>query len=83
MGAVNTRFGLATRVAVKDAQNLRYYDISPDGILITGAYATLSDEPEVINEVVSVEHKLPEDDIFSEESLSRVVTPPAFLKSSS
>lgn len=82
VGAVKTNFGPATRVAVKDAQNLRYYDISEDGILIAGAYATLSDEPEVINVPVAVERKLPEEDIFSEASLARIVTPAAFRKSS-
>lgn len=82
IGPVSTKFGPATRVVVRDEQNLRYYDISADGILVNGAYATLADAPEVINQAVAVERKLPEEDIFSEESLARVVTPAAFSKPS-
>ena len=78
VGTVETKFGPATRVAIKDAQNLRLYDVSTDGILVNAAYATLDDRPEVLNAPIGVKRKLPEVDIFSEQSLSRIVTPAAF-----
>ncbi|MCY7281818.1 MAG: hypothetical protein LH610_13185 [Sphingomonas bacterium] len=83
LGKVVTTFGPARRVALRDAHNLRLYDIAPDGILLTAAYATLDDKSELLGVPVAVQRSLPEEDIFTVESLTKIVTPAAFQRAPS
>lgn len=78
LGAVETPFGPATRISVTDSDNVRAYDVSPEGILIASTYETHDGKPEVVAHPMAIERQLPEDDIFTESSLHRIVTPSRF-----
>lgn len=73
VGEVETRFGKAQRISVTDAQTVREYDVSQDGILLKTAYrenrpggATI-----IVAEVVKLERDVPNRAMFDKASLAR------------
>ena len=80
LGEVQTMAGKADRVRVVDAQNVRTYDVTSDGILVGSTYADATpDEPlRLVLKAAGVLRSVPSDDIFTEESLERSAVPPEY-----
>jgi hypothetical protein len=79
---VKTRFGDADRIRLVDAGNVRHYDVSDQGVLINSTIASnTSDEALLLAmETVALSGKLPESDMFSQESLKRSVVPEEYRR---
>jgi hypothetical protein len=75
LGAGPSRFGPVDRLHIADEADERFYVVDPDGILV-GAEIYGVTEPWCLRmEALAVERRLPEGDIFSEQSLDRSVVP--------
>jgi hypothetical protein len=81
-GKVATRFGPAERVRLVDSENIRRYDISPEGILLSSVYTRNGPgEPVlIVSQAVALEAALPAEAIFDRASLSRSVVPDRFKR---
>lgn len=82
VGHVVDRAGQADRVEVTDADNIRTYDVTSEGILIRTIYALNTPEkPTVLDvETVALARTLPRQSIFNAGSLSESVVPDAYKK---
>ena len=80
LGRVRTRFGGADRVRVTDAENIRTYDISDQGIILRTLFDTNDARHlRVLDvETVAVSHRLPGAGMFDEASLKKSFVPDAF-----
>jgi hypothetical protein len=76
------RAGQADRVEVTDAENIRTYDVTSDGILIRTIFALNTPERPVVLDVETeaVLRTLPRQDMFDAASLSQSVVPEAYKK---
>jgi len=74
---VKTRFGNADRVRLVDAENVRHYDVSDQGVLVGATIASRerSDELLLNMETIAVLDTLPAGDLFDRESLERSFVP--------
>ena len=82
IGHVVDRAGRAERVEVTDAQRIRTYDVTRDGILIRTIYALNTPEKPVVLDVetAALVRALPRQSIFDADSLSESVVPGAYKK---
>jgi hypothetical protein len=71
LGRVETDFGVADRVRVSDAENVRTYDISEAGIILRTSFETNDARHlAVLNmKAINVTHSLPSPDMFDTASL--------------
>lgn len=77
LGRIKTRFGDADRVRVADAELVRTYDISDDGIILRTIFETNDNRHLTVLDVetVAISRTLPRSDIFNEASLKNSVVP--------
>lgn len=82
IGHVVDRAGEADRVEVTDAQRIRTYDVTSDGILIRTIYALNTPNKPVVLEVetAALVRTLPPRNIFDVASLTESVVPDAYRK---
>jgi hypothetical protein len=82
MGHVADPAGEAERVEVVDADNIRTYDVTSDGVLIRTIYALNSPTKPIVLDVESaaVLRSLPQEGIFEPASLSSSVVPDQYKK---
>jgi len=82
VGRVVDRVGEADRVEVTDADNIRTYDVTRDGILIRTVFALNTPEKPIVldEETVAVLRELPRQNMFDATSLSQSVVPDAYKK---
>lgn len=82
IGRVVDRLGPADRVEVTDAQRIRTYDVTSDGILIRTIYALNTPEKPIVLDVetAALVRKLPRQNIFDPSSLAQSVVPDAYKK---
>ena len=82
LGHVVDRAGPADRVEVTDADNIRTYDVTSDGILIRTIYALNTPEKRTVLDVetAALLRTLPRQGIFDAASLSQSVVPEAYKK---
>jgi hypothetical protein len=73
LGTVQTHFGKAQRVRITDANHVREYDVSKDGVLLRTTYR--ENRPGgallVLSEVVKFERSVPDKTMFDKASLSK------------
>jgi hypothetical protein len=71
LGRVATPYGKADRVRITDADNIRTYEVSDEGILVHAVYQDSSVGSPVVldSKTAALERKLPASDMFSEASL--------------
>jgi hypothetical protein len=79
-GLVQTPFGVADRVRLADKNDIRTYDISPDGVILRTTYAQNSPDAPIglSSEATGVFSELPVPDIFDKASLARSYVPDRF-----
>lgn len=77
LGEVKTKFGKAQRISVTDAQTVREYDVSPEGILLKSIYREnrVGGAILIVSEVVRLERQVPDQAMFVQTSLSRRYLP--------
>jgi hypothetical protein len=77
LGRVTTPYGKADRVRVIDADDIRTYDVTDDGVLVQAAYQNNSGKRPIVlvSEAAGLEHTLPSGDMFSEASLRSSFVP--------
>jgi hypothetical protein len=82
VGHVVDRAGEADRVEVTDAENVRTYDVTRDGILIRTMYALNTPERPVVLDVETeaISRTLPRQDMFDAASLMQSVVPDEYKK---
>ena len=80
IGPVEGPSGPADRVEVNDRDYVRTYDVTREGILVRGIYASneAPSTPTLESWTVALDRNLPSEDMFSEESLTRSFVPPKF-----
>lgn len=73
VGRVSTRFGDGDRVRIEDADNMREYDVSADGVLLGTTYSEAHGEKRVLLRVTPtvLEREIPDPSMFDSQSLSR------------
>jgi hypothetical protein len=81
VGTVDGDLGTADRVELIDADNVRTYDITRDGIIVRTIYAgrAAPDVPLLEGWSVALEREVPSDEMFNEQSLSRSFVPAKFM----
>ena len=72
---VKSRFGPVDRIRVTDDKNIRTYDVTDDGALVGGMIADLDGTVRLEGIAAGLLSTLPEEDMFSKESLQRSVVP--------
>lgn len=79
LGPVSTPFGPAERVRIIDAQHVREYDVSPEGILLGTTYVQHAPGGQQLISVRAfrVERRLPDSAMFDPASLGRSFVPEA------
>jgi hypothetical protein len=79
-GIVHTKFGDADHVRVVDADNIRDYDVTKEGLIVGSVYAANQPGEAILlrAEAVAVLHDLPERDMFDRHSLGRSYVPERF-----
>lgn len=80
-GKRETRFGPATHLVVVDADNIRTYDVDPNGVLLGATISDRDGRLRLVGRAVSFTADVPPD-IFSVESLGKSAVPERFRKSS-
>lgn len=80
LGRVTSRFGDADRVRLTDANNIRTYDISDDGIILRTVFQTNDARhlTVLIVETVEILNRLPNPSMFDESSLKESFVPNRF-----
>jgi hypothetical protein len=80
VGHVQTALGGADRVQITDSSNIRTYDVSDDGVILTSIYALREPpQPVVLNSWAStLVHTLPNGNMFDEASLRKSFVPDRF-----
>jgi hypothetical protein len=80
LGQVTTPNGKADRVRITDADNIRTYEVSADGILVHAVYQANSAASPVVldSNTAGLERKLPATDMFSEASLRTSFVPATY-----
>ncbi|MXP27696.1 hypothetical protein GRI58_02520 [Porphyrobacter algicida] len=82
LGRVNSRFGEADRVIVTDADNIRTYDISDEGVILRTIYQTNDVRHLTVLDVetVALTKSLPSGRMFDEASLKESFVPEEFKR---
>jgi len=81
-GEVRTRLGKAKRIKLTDAQNIRVYDVSEEGVLLRSTYE--ENRPNgavlIVAEGVKLDKSVPDPAMFDKASLERSYMPERFDK---
>jgi hypothetical protein len=72
---VNSRFGALDRIRVTDERNIRTYDVAGNGAIVNGSIADSDGTMRLDGVGTALLPTLPEEDIFSTESLQQSVVP--------
>jgi hypothetical protein len=82
LGTVDTRFGKADRVRVTDAELVRTYDVSRDGVILRTVFEENSPTRTfvLLAEATAVLDKLPDAGMFDEQSLDKSFVPERFTR---
>jgi hypothetical protein len=82
LGRIATPYGNADRVRVTDADNIRTYDVTDDGVLVHTAYENNNSKKPITldSETMALERALPSVDMFSETSLRTSLVPAVYRK---
>jgi hypothetical protein len=80
-GAVKTEFGSTERVRVTDAEHVREYDVSEDGILLQSTYreGSANGRLSIAGFAVGLERRVSSPDMFSRASLSPSFVPAKYM----
>ncbi len=77
-GLVQTPFGAADRLRLVDSDDVRTYDISPQGVILASTYAKKTGGSSLDARAVAVLPTLPDPEMFNEASLDRSYVPDRF-----
>lgn len=77
LGSIQTPFGKADRITVTDAEVIRSYDITSQGVIVGGTYRVNDENKRLVLEAraVAVESMLPAADMFDAQSLQKSFVP--------
>ena len=83
-GTKTSQFGLLQELKIKTVTGLtRIYGIAPNGAIVSEEIVDPAGKPRLLTTAMSLSHRLPQTDIFSEASLAKSAVPDEVIKQAS